>query len=73
MEGVNRYTVVHSWTVAVFFVDTRPLDAIVFRHDLLGGDDPKASLPTNESGLPGANPLWTGRSYRVRSLVSMLI
>ena len=36
------YTVVHSWTVAVLFVDTRPVDAIAFHHDLLGADDPKS-------------------------------
>ncbi|MET3175973.1 UNVERIFIED_ORG: hypothetical protein ABIB52_003846 [Arthrobacter sp. UYCu721] len=33
---------VHSRTVAVLFVDTRSLDAIVFHHDLLGADDPKS-------------------------------
>jgi hypothetical protein len=27
--------------VAVLFVDTRPVDAIVFHHDLLSADDPK--------------------------------
>jgi hypothetical protein len=32
--------VVHSRTVAVLFVDTRPVDAIAFHHDLLGADDP---------------------------------
>ncbi|HEU4667091.1 MAG TPA: hypothetical protein VFS79_05440 [Arthrobacter sp.] len=41
MEELTRYTVVHSRTVAVLFVDTRPVDAIAFHHDLLGADDPK--------------------------------
>jgi hypothetical protein len=27
--------------VAILFVDTRPVGAIGFRHDLLGADDPK--------------------------------
>jgi hypothetical protein len=40
-EDLARYPVVHSRTVAVLFVDTRPVDAIVFHHDLLGADDPK--------------------------------
>ncbi|MDQ1058456.1 hypothetical protein QFZ23_002357 [Arthrobacter globiformis] len=42
MDGLTRYTVVHSQAVAVLFADTRPVDAIVFHHDLLGADDPKA-------------------------------
>ena len=42
MEDLTRYTVVHSRTIAVLFVDTRPVDAIVFHHDLLGADDPKS-------------------------------
>jgi hypothetical protein len=42
VAGLTRYTVVHSRTVAVLFVDTRPVDAIESRHDLLGADDPKA-------------------------------
>ncbi|MET3951260.1 hypothetical protein [Arthrobacter sp. UYEF36] len=42
LDGPVRYTVVHSRTVAVLFVDTRPVDAIVFHHDLLGADDPKS-------------------------------
>jgi hypothetical protein len=42
VEGVTRYTVVHSRAVAVLFVDTRPVDAIVFHHDVLGVDDPKS-------------------------------
>lgn len=33
---------VHFRTVAVLFVDARPVDAIVFHHDLLGDDDPKS-------------------------------
>ena len=40
VEGLTRYTVVHSREVAVLFVDTRPVDAIAFHHDLLGADDP---------------------------------
>jgi nicotinamide riboside kinase len=40
LDGPVRYTVVHSRMVAVLFVDTRPVDAIVFRHELLGADDP---------------------------------
>jgi hypothetical protein len=47
VDGLTRYTVVHSRTVAVLFVDTRPVDAIAFHHDLLGSDDPASffSLP----------------------------
>ena len=47
VEDLTRYTVVHSREVAVLFVDTRPVDAIPFHHDLLGADDPKGffSLP----------------------------
>ncbi|MBT2597928.1 hypothetical protein [Arthrobacter sp. ISL-72] len=41
VEGRTRYTVVHSRSAAVLFMDTRPVDAIVFHHDLLGADDPK--------------------------------
>lgn len=41
VEGPLRYTVVHSAAVAVLFVDTDPVDAIVFHRDLLGSDDPK--------------------------------
>jgi hypothetical protein len=41
VDGLIRYTVVHSRTVAVLFADTRPVDAIPFHHDLLGADDPK--------------------------------
>lgn len=41
-EDLTRYTVVHSRSVAVLFVDTRPVDAILFHHDLLGADDPKS-------------------------------
>jgi hypothetical protein len=41
LDGSVRYTVVHSRDVAALFVDTRPVDAIVFHHDLLGADDPK--------------------------------
>lgn len=42
VEDLTRHTVVHSRTVAVLFVDTHPVDAIVFHHDLLGADDPKS-------------------------------
>jgi hypothetical protein len=42
VEDLARYTVVHSREVAVLFVDTRPVDAIAFNHDLLGADDPKS-------------------------------
>lgn len=42
VEDLTRYTVVHSRTVAVLFVDTRPVDATVFHHDLLGAYDPKS-------------------------------
>ncbi|MBT2566226.1 hypothetical protein J7I84_06885 [Arthrobacter sp. ISL-85] len=42
LDGPTRYSVVHSQTVAVLFVDTRPVNAIVFHHDLLGADDPKS-------------------------------
>jgi nicotinamide riboside kinase len=42
VEDFTRYTIVHSREVAVLFVDTRPVDAIVFHHDLLGADDPKS-------------------------------
>ena len=41
VEDLTRYTVVHSPGVDVLFVDTRPVDAIAFHHDLLGADDPK--------------------------------
>jgi len=42
LDGPVRYTVVHSREVAVLSVDTRPVGAIVFHHDLLGADDPKS-------------------------------
>ncbi|MET3934389.1 hypothetical protein [Arthrobacter sp. OAP107] len=41
VDGPTRYTVVHSRQVAVLFLDTRPVDAIPFHHDLLDADDPK--------------------------------
>jgi hypothetical protein len=44
VDGLTRYTVVHSRSVAVLFRDTRPVDAIVFHHELLGADDPKSSF-----------------------------
>jgi nicotinamide riboside kinase len=34
--------VVHSAAVAVLFLDTDPVDAIVFHRDLLGSEDPKS-------------------------------
>ncbi|WP_422758841.1 hypothetical protein [Paenarthrobacter sp. C1] len=40
VAGGARYTVIHSRQVAVLFLDTRPVDAIPFHHDLLGADDP---------------------------------
>ncbi|MGN7149168.1 hypothetical protein ACTHQ6_09280 [Arthrobacter sp. SAFR-179] len=40
LQGLTRYTVVHSSQVAVLFVETRPVDAIAFHHELLGADDP---------------------------------
>jgi hypothetical protein len=40
LDGAVRYTVVHSREVAVLFLDTRPVDAIAFHHNLLGADDP---------------------------------
>jgi hypothetical protein len=41
VEGPTRYTVVHSLSVAILFVDTDPVDAITFHRDLLGSEDPK--------------------------------
>jgi hypothetical protein len=40
LEKATRYTVVHSCSVAVLFVETTPVDAIPFHRDLLGSDDP---------------------------------
>jgi nicotinamide riboside kinase len=42
LEGATRYTVVHSASVAVLFMDTSPVDAITFHRHLLGSDDPKS-------------------------------
>lgn len=42
LEDATRYTVVHSPSAAVLFVDTQPVDAIPFHRDLLGAEDPKA-------------------------------
>ena len=42
LESVTRYTVVHSATVAVLFVNSFPVDVISFHRDLLGSDDPKS-------------------------------
>lgn len=53
LDGPTRYTVVHSRTVALLFVDTRPVDAIAFHHDLLGADDPKSFFPVPGWDLPG--------------------
>ena len=39
LDGPTRYTVVHSRTVAVLFVDIRLVDAIAFRHDVLDAAD----------------------------------
>jgi hypothetical protein len=47
--------------VTVLFVDTRPVDAVVFHHDLLGADDPKASsqfLSENAAGGRGRSISW---------------
>ncbi|MDQ0864711.1 hypothetical protein [Arthrobacter globiformis] len=52
VEGLTRYTVVHSRTVAVLFDDTRLVDAIPFHHDLLGADDPKSFFTLPESRHP---------------------
>lgn len=46
LEAGTRFTVVHSATVAVLFVDTTPVDAIVFHRDLLGSEDPKVFFRT---------------------------
>ncbi|MDQ0144742.1 hypothetical protein [Pseudarthrobacter niigatensis] len=59
VEGITRYTVLHSREVAVLFVDTRPVDAIAFHHDLLGADDParfftRRSKAVRASGGQGA-------------------
>jgi hypothetical protein len=48
VEGPTRYTMVHSRQVAVLFVDTRPVDAIAFHHNLLRADDPASYF-----ALPG--------------------
>ena len=42
LESVTRYTIVHSASVAVLFVNSFPVDAISFHRDLLGSDDPKS-------------------------------
>jgi nicotinamide riboside kinase len=42
VEGSVRYTVVHSLSVAILFIDTDPVDATTFHRDLLGSEDPKA-------------------------------
>jgi hypothetical protein len=51
VEGSKRYTIVHLQSVAVLFLDTRPVDAIVFHHDLLGVYDP--SFLPNKSVTTG--------------------
>ncbi|MET1085630.1 MAG: hypothetical protein ABWY04_00685 [Arthrobacter sp.] len=47
--GFTRYTVVCSRAVTgtVLFLDTRPVDAVAFHHDLLSAGDPKSF-----SGVP---------------------
>jgi hypothetical protein len=42
LERAIRYTVVHSPSVAILFVDTAPVDAIPFHRDLLGAEDAKS-------------------------------
>jgi hypothetical protein len=46
VDGLTRYTIVHSRAVAVLFVDTRPLEATPFHHDLFGADAPKVLFPS---------------------------
>jgi hypothetical protein len=41
LERPTRYTVVHSASAAVLFVETVPVDAIPFHRDLLSSEDPK--------------------------------
>ncbi|MBD1543587.1 hypothetical protein G9E11_15350 [Arthrobacter sp. IA7] len=48
VEDLTRYTVVHSRTVAVLFVDTQPVDGSVFHRDRLGADDPKTLFTVPE-------------------------
>lgn len=57
LEGAIRFTVVHSPSVAVLFVDTTPVDAIPFHRDLLGSDDPKAFFNLNR--MQHRPPLWS--------------
>ena len=49
VEGSTRYTVVNSPAVAILFIDTDPVDAITFRRDLLGSEDPKACFSPTRS------------------------
>ena len=53
-KDTTRYTVVHPRAVAVLFVDTRAVDVIQFRHDLLGADGPKSyfTLPGKATTSP---------------------
>ena len=48
LDGLTRYTVVHSRTVAVLFANIRPVDAIAFHHDLPGTEDPKSFFSVAE-------------------------
>lgn len=50
VEGPTRYTVVHSAAVAVLFMDTDPVDAVVFHRDLLGSEDPKSFFSLGPRG-----------------------
>lgn len=45
LDGATRHTVVHSASAAVLFVETVPVDAVLFHRDLLGSDDPKSFFP----------------------------
>jgi hypothetical protein len=53
LDGTTRYTVVHSREVAVLFVDTRPVSAIAFHHDILSADDPQSFFDAHDDGLHG--------------------
>jgi hypothetical protein len=53
VDGLTRYTVVHSRRWRSCSPDTRPVDAIPFHHDLLGADDPKVDGGLGSSSDPG--------------------
>jgi hypothetical protein len=55
--NLARYTIVHSRNVAGLFVDRRPVDPIMFHHDLLGTDDPKSFFNVPEQA-PGRRLGW---------------